>query len=218
MIADQDLRDAARACEKAILESLPGTEGDSDRFSPAFERSMRRLIFRVDHPVLFWLSRLLPLLLLLGLIAAGTLLSGRQPSARSASSAPAASPAPSSRAEAPPEILVYRPTWLPEGCELDRELLYDTEGMIVYRTPGGAEAVFLYSTRGDPAEGTDLEQGVQVPVGDCPGVLILGRSKGELNDLFWSDADGGAGFWLSAPYPEDVLIQIAESVEPQRAE
>ena len=49
-------------------------------------------------------------------------------------------PAPEAPAEEP-ETIVYRPTWLPEGCAWEREALYGSEGMIVYQTPGGDEAL-----------------------------------------------------------------------------
>ena len=71
MISDKDLRDAARAYEKAAVEAL--LEPEDGTFTPAFERKMKKLIFRVDHPVLYWMSRLLPVLLLgaAGILAAG---------------------------------------------------------------------------------------------------------------------------------------------------
>lgn len=217
MISDKDLRDAARACEKAILETLPQPEDCPTHFSPQFEKKMKKLVFRTDHPVLFWLSRIIPVLLLAGAVAAAALLANRQtppgpaPTLPPPSAPVEATPEPS----APPERVVYRPTWLPEGCILSREALYDTEGMITYTTPSGTDAVFLYATGGQPWPEDSPEAGMAVRVGDCPGVLCLGQSKGTLNDLFWTDEDAGASFWISAPFSEEDLIKMAESVEAQ---
>lgn len=213
MISDKDLRDAARACEKAILESLPRPEDCPAEFSPAFERRMKKLIFRVDHPVLYWLRRVLPVLLLAGLAAAAMLLLGAR-TAHGKLPHPRATPAPA-ESEQPPEALVYRPTWLPEGCELVREALYGDEGMIFYTAADGTQAVFMYAAGSQPWTEDDLQNGIAVPVGDCSGVLCLGQSKGTLNDLFWSDEEAGASFWISAPFPEAEMVRMAESVEAQ---
>lgn len=197
MISDKDLRDAARAYEKAAVEALSKPEDDPARFSPAFERKMKKLIFRVDHPVRYWLRRLLPILLL-ALIAACLLL--RQ--CRTAEFL-----------IREPGVIVYRPTWLPEGCELEREDIYDREAMLIYRTADGTEAVFLYTFDSDKAERPAPNTGKTVSVDGQPGVLFLGQSKGRLNDLFWQDR--GVFFWLSAPFPEEEMLRVAESVEPQ---
>ena len=76
MISDKDLQDAARTCEKAILDDMPEPEDCPEEFSPAFERRMRRVIRRVDHPVRYWLAQILPLLLIAGALAAVLLLPG----------------------------------------------------------------------------------------------------------------------------------------------
>lgn len=201
-MSDKELQDAARKCEKALLADLPEPEDCPDTFSRGFERRMKRLIFRVDRPVRFWLLRLLPVLL----------------PPKEAEPAPSPEPpAPVEQEPAPapapeePETIVYRPTWLPEGCAWDRETLYDGEGMIVYRTPSGAEAVFFYSLGGE----TEEHEGETVPVGDGTGTLLLGRSKGELNELFWSEE--GVSFWLTAPFTREDLVRVAESVEKDTA-
>lgn len=227
MIPDKELQEAARKCEKAILAAMPEPEDCPAEFTPAFERKMKKLIARVDHPVRFWLLRLLPVLLAAGIAAAVLLWKGAEPvppagppasvgqGSGPATESPAApEPAPAPEPEpstAEPEGAVYRPTWLPEGCEEDREALYGGEGMIVYRTPGGAEAVFFYKTGG----GTEEHEGEEVPVGDGTGTLLLGQTKEELNELYWSVE--GAAFWLTAPFGQEDLVRVAESVERDTA-
>ena len=62
-------------------------------------------------------------------------------------------PAPEAPAEEP-ETIVYRPTWLPEGCTWAREALYGSEGMIVYQTRRRrSRSIFL---PGGPAAARDL--------------------------------------------------------------
>lgn len=208
MIGDQELRDAARAYEKALLASLPEPKDCPAAFSPSFERKMKKLIFRVDHPVLYWLSRLLPVLLLAGLaVVCALLLSGRAAPGR-----PLDPPVPAADGS-----VVYRPTWLPDGYVPDRETRYGAEVMIVYQNDDGGQAVFLYTTDGQPWSEEDLEGGMAVLVEDCPAVLRLRQSKGDLNDLFWTDEEKGASFWISAPFREEDMIRVAESVEGQEA-
>lgn len=233
-MSDKELQDAARKCEKALLADLPEPEDCPDTFSRGFERRMKRLIFRVDRPVRFWLLRLLPVLLAAGITAAALLLPKEAepvpsheppvpaeqerippaekpvPSPDPAEQEPAPLPAPESPAEEA-ETVVYRPTWLPEGCAWDRETLYDGEGMIVYRTPGGAEAVFFYRLGGE----TEEHEGEDIPVGEGAGTLLLGQSKEELNELFWSEE--GVSFWLTAPFTREDLVRVAESVEKDTA-
>lgn len=201
MISDKELQEAARRYEKALLAGLPEPEECPAVFSPAFERKMKKLIFRVDHPVRFWMRLLLPVLL----AAVLAMLLPKEPVP------PPEPPALVEREPAPepPETIVYRPTWLPEGCAWAREALYGSEGMIVYQTPGGDEAVFFYDLNGREED----HEGEAVRVGDGAGTLLLGRSKGELNELFWSGE--GVSFWLTAPFTGEDLIRVAESVEKE---
>ena len=201
MISDKELQEASRRYEKALLAGLPEPEECPAVFSPAFERKMKKLIFRVDHPVRFWMRLLLPVLL----AAVLAMLLPKEPVP------PPEPPALVEREPAPepPETIVYRPTWLPEGCAWAREALYGSEGMIVYQTPGGDEAVFFYDLNGREED----HEGEAVRVGDCAGTLLLGRSKGELNELFWSGE--GVSFWLTAPFTGEDLIRVAESVEKE---
>ena len=225
MISDKELREAARRYEKARLRALPEPEDCEATFSPDFERKMKKLIFRTDHPVRYWLPWLLGLLLALlaaGLVAAAMLPAKqvvyvKEPPAHTETGAPAAPteppspPVESQGPESTARAIVYRPTWLPEGCEWDREALYENEGMIVYRTPGGTEAVFLYDLTG-----ADMgAEGKEVAVGDGTGRLLLGENKEELNELFWFDEEVGVSFWLSAPFEEEDMIRVAESVKAE---
>ena len=222
MISDKELREAARRYEKARLRTLPEPEDCGAVFSPGFERQMKKLIFRTDHPVRYWLSRLVWLLLALlavGLAAAVMLLpkQAEEPPVPPETGAPAISAEPSSPPEesqgpdATARAVVYRPTWLPEGCEWARETLYENEGMIVYRTTDGTEAVFLYDLTGAEMGA----EGREVPVGDGAGVLLLGQGKEGLNELFWRDETAGVSFWLSAPIEEEDMIRVAESVKAE---
>ena len=230
MISDKELREAARRYEKALLRTLPEPEDCEAVFSPGFERKMKKLIFRTDHPIRYWLLWLLGILLALlaaGSVAAAMLLPAKQageppvPPERPAPAAtaelgsppvgsqePGSSPAGSQEPGPAAQTIVYRPTWLPEGCEWDREALYENEGMIVYRTPGGTEAVFYYDLTGAEMGA----EGREVSVGDGTGMLLLGQNKEELNELFWSDEKAGVSFWLSAPFEEEDMIRVAESV------
>ena len=217
MISEKELREAARRYEKALLADLPEPEDCPATFSPAFERKMKKLILRTDHPVRFWTLRLLPVLLAAGIAAALLLPKAEEepvPPPEPPASVEPAAPAPEVPAEpVEPEVqetIVYRPTWMPEGCVWDREAIYDNEGMTVYQTPGGGEAVFFYDLTG----GQEEQEGVEVTVGDGTGTLLSGR-KGESSELFWS-ADG-VSFWLAAPFTGEDMVRVAESVEKDTA-
>ena len=57
MISDKDLYEAARKVDEAILASLPKPEECEATFSRRFERKMKKIIRRVDHPVRYWVQK-----------------------------------------------------------------------------------------------------------------------------------------------------------------
>ena len=57
MISDERLCKAAQQAEKAFLASLPEPKDCKATFSPAFERKMKKLVKRTDHPIMYWIQK-----------------------------------------------------------------------------------------------------------------------------------------------------------------
>ena len=72
MISEERLKEAARRCEEHILNCLPDPSECEATFSPRFERKMKRFFFKINKPLLFWISGIIaPLLLILLLAVCG---------------------------------------------------------------------------------------------------------------------------------------------------
>lgn len=64
MIPEERLKAAARRTEEHILSCLPDPNESEAAFSPRFERKMKRLFFKINHPLIFWIPRVVATLLL----------------------------------------------------------------------------------------------------------------------------------------------------------
>lgn len=74
MISEERLREAARQAEKNLLASLPEPEDCEATFSPEFERKMKKLVRRTDHPIRYWAQKAVACILLTILIGGGSVL------------------------------------------------------------------------------------------------------------------------------------------------
>lgn len=221
MISDDELRHAAEAWVNERLKRLPESEKRRFETSPEFERKMKRLIERTDHPAKYWLKKSFAcFLLLIFLSGGGALALSRE--ARAAFSewtrtvfethfeyryVGENSPA--------PENTVYLPTWIPDGFEVFRESYDKEEVHVFYMTKEGNLAYFLYYLNNS---GTALqiveERGKveKVYVGKYPADLYLDDEEGENNALVWTDTQRNALFVIAAPNSGEDLIKMAESV------
>ena len=74
MISEERLKEAARRCEEHMLNCLPDPSECEATFSPRFEQKMKRLFFKINQPLLFWISGIIaPLFLILLLAVCGVL-------------------------------------------------------------------------------------------------------------------------------------------------
>jgi len=220
MISDEELRRALLECEEARLERLPVLEGRDAGLSPAFERKMKRLIERTDHPARYWLKKSLTCLLLAAFLGGGVLaVSGEARAAFFGWTREVYETyfeyRYTGKDAAAPENFVYLPTWIPDGFEVFRESYGEGGANIAYCTREGNLAHFLYSVNNT---GVDLHivgescETYQVFVGNNPADLYLDNIEGENNSLVWTDGQRGVIFAISAPLSEEELIKMGESV------
>jgi hypothetical protein len=224
MISDKDLYEAARKVDEAILASLPKPEECEAAFSRRFERKMKKIIRRVDHPVRYWVQKSVACFLVTILLGSSCLL------------------ALSSEARAiflgwireiheewfvyhyvgeekdGLEGITYQPTWVPDGYEVVSEYSDPWVVNIRFQNADGKFARFSYSTYTEAFESQVERDGADVKrifVNGYPADLYLDSEPGEPNVLIWMNDEIDAFFSISATFSGDEIIKMAESVESQ---
>ncbi len=221
MISDEELRRAARQWEEARLKQLPEPEDCRFEASPEFERKMKKLIERTDHPMKYWLTRSFACFLMVIFLGGGVLTLSSEASAAFFGWTRAVFDTffeyryTGENAPASENNIGYLPTWIPEGFEVTDEIHKHISGDIYYENAEGQLILFSYSMYNEGADiqitGDNLE--VQsVPVGKYSADLYLDQDEGENNALVWADENRKALFQIFAPISGDELIKMAESI------
>ena len=219
MISDAMLQQAAEELAIAINESLPDPKECVYQFSPKFEKKLKRLTRRVNHPILYRSLRMVASVLLVFLIGFGSILTV------------------SSEARTfvfgwmrvryqsmyeyffegeieNPENVTYYPQWLPEDCKF--ETSYSTLGgeVYIYFTPRDSLVQFSYISKSNEKlymDGVDAEQ-KDVMINGGSGKLYISHNEGETSNLVWMDKSRTVLFSISGDYDEEVLIKMAENI------
>ncbi len=109
----------------------------------------------------------------------------------------------------------YRPTWLPEGYkETGNDVFRDTV-TVLYINNKGQGMIFSYSN-GQKKSDWFIDQSSTVTkysqVNQMPADLYINEGSGTANSIVWLSADNTA-FYISAFLNESDLIKMAESVK-----
>lgn len=221
MMSEEELRRAAIAWEQDRLEQLPEPQDCNRQFSPQFEREMKKLIRRTDHPLQYWLGKAVACLLLAVCLGSSILLFNSDARAaffgwsRKVFDTFLEYRYTGENVSAPKDV-VYLPTWIPDGYEVMDEIYGDTGEYIIYITKEGNLAYFVCNIDN---EGTNLHivgevgETQQTYVGKYSADLYFDAKEGENNALVWIDEQRNALFAISAPVGADELIKMAESIE-----
>ena len=223
MISDAALKEAAFAVEQAMLDALPKPEECDHVFSPRFERKMRKLIRKANHPIAYKaLSRAACALLVLVLSA--SLLLTFHPKAQAAAVdwirekvedfyqyfTQEKGSEPEAEAATPEQ---YCLGWIPEGYTL----LFSntTDGKTeAYVNDAGQILQFIcrYRSSGSLIVGGGAYEEKQVMIGDIQAELYLAKDPGEGSFIIWSANNSNILLCISAQLEEADLIKLAESV------
>lgn len=212
---DDELRRAAIAARDAMLSSLPEPEDCEHDFSPAFEKKMRPLLRRSQHPVLYRAARQAAACFLALLVLSGVWL-GVDTEARAAFFRWVREVLPTQIvyqfAGQPTACGVYRPAWVPEGYEE----VDSWEGIVIYVNAQGKNLSLQYGPmqEGSALYVTDTDKTVltSVDVNGIPGEFYLSTDPHISNSLLWLDEDAGMFFTISGFPEEDDILHMAESV------
>lgn len=221
MMNDEMLRLAAAEADHTLCDSLLATMEKEHTFSARFERRMNHLIHRTKHPVFYPVLRQAACFLLL-LVLAGTTWLTVDVQARAAFFAWVRQQYESfteyrfvSSAPDTLDLDLYEPAWLPEGFEKQKQTITDTTSMIVYTDSNDRMISLLYSQGADAVSLFVIPEDATVQtvsVNGQPADFYLESDPESANGLVWASETGDILFCLTAPLPEDILIQIAESI------
>ena len=217
-LARQIMLDAARQEYGSLMDEPP--EHD---FSLEFERKMRKLVCRANHPVWYRVAQTAVCLLLAALLS-GCAVLAISPEAREVFSGWVREVYETSFiyrfAGTEPETtghLLYRPTYVPDGWRI-REAFVSGALItdIVYYNDDGELTTFSYFPKGVSTTIQIVRNGSEthqpISVNGMPAELYLDQDEGEANVLIWMDEEG-AIFCVHSALSETELIKIAESVE-----
>ncbi len=226
MMTDELLRDAAaRSWERYAADRMAEYDpAYSYAFSPGFERGIRKLRRKADHPVLYRTAQRAAVILLAFLLF-GMVWIAFDAKARAAffgwfgefdgdyfvlRHEGAARPA----ADDSGGAADYRPVWLPEGYSGFSSDAFADKTTVLYRNEEGKILRFSYLTGPEEASWFFDDTGGTVSVcrvNDQEGTLFLSETEGVSSSLTWS-ISGETAACITGFLSADELLKIAESV------
>ena len=114
-----------------------------------------------------------------------------------------------------PETIIYCPTWVPDGYELEVKPEAKAYMIAVYGNIEGDRIFFNCSINDKlailPIEQEDAQFSI-VYVGDILADLYMDNTAGSTNLLVWEDEEQTLLFWIVSTLNAEDMIKIAESV------
>lgn len=220
MITDEMLEKAAAELADAINESLPNPDECTHQFSFRFEKKMKRLIRKSNHPVFYRTLRTVASILLVIMIGFGSTL------AISVEAREIVFGWVKQKYENfyeyffegevdSTEFVKYYPGWMPEGCEF--LTVEETAGgeTYIYKDKSGLQIQFYYIIDPDSQKVyIDTVEYISEPVtiNGYVGELYLSTNEDETSSIVWTDSTDNVLFYFSGPFDKETLIKMAENV------
>ena len=210
------------------LEEIPSeeilSEDEALTFSPAFERKMKKLIRRADHPIRYRIAQAAACLMLAALLSGCTILAV-SPEARAAFVGWVRETYEdyfvyyfTGDAHSNSENYVFEPSWIPDGYTKSFVSELSGQTIIVFEDENKTQLTFGYSKNlGYWKLYVDIEDSEvqQVEVSGQTAEMYSSNSNGGTKHLIWIDKNTDCAFFISANLSKDTMIKIAESVEAQ---
>lgn len=220
MITDKMLAQAAAELATAINESLPDPKDCTHEFSAEFERKMKRITRRANHPILYRTLRSVASIILVITIGFGSVL------VVSAEARAAVFGWVKEQYESfyeyffegeveSAESAKYQPGWMPDGCEFIT--VQETAGgeTYIYTDKSGLLVQFYYISDPDSQKMyIDTVEYVSetVSVNGHSGEIYISVSDDETSSIVWIDTADNVLFYFSGAFDKETLIKMAESV------
>lgn len=222
MISDQRMKVAAEGLFQAMLDSLPDEDQCAADFSPRFERKMKHLIHRAEHPVRYRVLQKVASITLVILIGFATILAV-SPTARAAFFGWVKEQYESftkyyfeGSVQGNPTTCKYELSELPEGfVEFTRDEIPGKTTVYYANYDTNQIMFFVYSHREDDGDfflkSSDYSSN-SVLVNTTTGIFYESNDSNQANALVWSDPNTNTWFCLSAFLDESNIIHIAEKI------
>lgn len=206
------------------LEDIPSEEAlsadDTLTFSATFERKMKKLIRRTDHPIRHRVAQAVACILLVVLLS-GCAALAFSPEARAEFMGWVKelqqkwfSYQYAGEVDTAPKNTLYYPAWLPEGYQEIKEPQSGTFVHALYENESGSRLSFAYQVGLEDLTFRVEWDGAQIQhtsVTGAPADLFL-NTEGGANVLVWTDEAKGIVFWITAQLSGEDLVRVAESI------
>jgi len=216
MISDESMKEAALELDGMMLDNLPD-RGELD-FSPAFERKMKKLIYRRKHPVMSHPAfRVAAAILVLVLLSSAVILAipdaqasfkglfYEQKDGRYSYFLPGYVDA--------DDLRTYHLGWIPEGYTVEEEMHNYSDGMVIYRSQDRKNILFLYKIRREDDD-TQISHSFQNVEHQWKETIVNGRSA-DLFEMYYSNGEVSYCIkWMNEE--QSILFTIwCEQMEPE---
>ena len=217
MISEEMLKKAAAEADQAIRNSLPAPADCKHEFSPSFQRKMRRIFRKANHPVIYQLPKYAACFVLVVALAGGTWLTV-DVEARAAFFAWVREKYEAfveyrfiGEAPQESEIVDYELAWLPEGFSFQKEQSLGNSSYLTYANDSGQRILFSY-LQGDDATSlfmmADYTEVQSVQIGNVKADFYQASQETSPNGLVWVSEEENMCFCITASLPKDTILKV----------
>lgn len=220
MISEEMLKKAAMEADQIIRDSLPAPAECEHDFSPSFQKKMRRIFRKANHPVIYKLPKYAASFVLVVALASSTWLTV-DAEARTAFFAWVREQYETyieyrfgGQSQVDTIDAQYTPTWLPEGFSMLKCSVLSEKTHIIYENDSGERLAFLYLKEADALSmflSSDYKEMHSVQMGNTLADFYQATQSSDANALVWIKDD--ICFCVTGALPEETLLKIAESVQ-----
>lgn len=225
MISEEMLKKAAAEADQAIRDSLPVPAECEHEFSPSFQRKMRRIFRKAKHPIIYKLPKYAACFVLTTVLISGTWLTV-DAEARTAFFAWVREQYEAfieyrfvGDATQNDKSKQYELTELPDGFFENDRMESNGNAVVIYQNESGEVIQFSYS-QGDDSISLFLESSASdvqtVRIENVDAEFYLSGNSDVSNALVWKSEDGNTFFCITATLPQNIMLQLAESVQVQK--
>lgn len=216
---DDIIKQAAEEYIAALCASLPEPEACSCTFSPQFEKKMKRLIFKTNHPYRFVLSRVASVVIAF-LLLFGSVLAVDVKAREAFVGWLEECHATFSRfffvgGDETQEKLRFDLGWVPEGYVAQERIEIPGGESVFYTDTDGSILDFTYSTAPENTElylfpQSAIEQ--TASVNNTPAKLFIAQNADETSSIVWQNSTQDTLYVVSCRCGSAELIRIAENI------
>lgn len=222
MITEEMMAEATAEMNEAMLRSLPKPEDCEHKFSPGFEKKMKRVIYRAEHPIQFYMIQKVASIILVLFLGFATILA-ISPTVRANVFGWIRAQYESfityyfyNAEETNANFTEFYLDKLPDGyTEYMKSDLPDVKTTL-YIDSNGKLLCFAYSRNAESAYFLVKEEGYcveKIAIDNRIGDFYLATNPQDGNCLIWHESDTETILYLTGYLDKDELIALAKNVQ-----